>query len=234
MSAPAPGRYGFRDVVCGFFELPTESVRPILPAALQPIEPHHGQSVLAALAFDFDSGVCGAYQELVLAVLVAPRIAPGRPMPRSAMFPLIVATSTEDSRRHAIERYHLPHLMRDIEMEYARSDGRVEIAVSEGGRPAVEMTVTEHPDAGWDDVTHHYQSFMRDESGLYISDVALQGSLMEHEEERGGIVLHPHELTAPLRGADVNPVPFREQWMRGGQETMTLAMRLSAPAVAAR
>src|SRR5579884_548577 len=42
-------QYHFRDAIGGFFEFPTENARAILPPELQPIEPHHGSSVLSVV-----------------------------------------------------------------------------------------------------------------------------------------------------------------------------------------
>jgi hypothetical protein len=226
-----PCDFHFRDAVCGFFELPTEHARRLLPPELQPVEPHHGQSVLAVLSFDFSGSELGAYGEVVLALLVAPRLEPGRPMPRSAMYPVLVATTTERSRDFAIEQYRLPHLMREIDVAFDRRDGRVTVRASEGTRPILELTVTEQPDAPWEPVEHWYQSFSVDDVGAFVSDVELRGDLMEHEEEQGRLVIHPHEFTAALVGADVSPTPFREQWMRGGTETVHPLRQVASPAL---
>ena len=76
-------QYHFRDAIGGFFEFPTENARAILPPELQPIEPHHGSSVLSVMAFDFHDSPVGNYGELILSILVAPRIEAGQPWPRS-------------------------------------------------------------------------------------------------------------------------------------------------------
>ena len=78
-------QYHFRDAIGGFFEFPTENARAILPPELQPIEPHHGSSVLSVMAFDFHDSPVGDYGELILSILVSPRVESGVPMPRSAL-----------------------------------------------------------------------------------------------------------------------------------------------------
>ena len=113
-------QYHFRDAIGGFFEFPTENARAILPPELQPIEPHHGSSVLSVMAFDFHDSPVGDYGELILSILVSPRVEHGVPMPRSAFFPFRLATTTRESREHAIERWHLPHYMQDISLTWER------------------------------------------------------------------------------------------------------------------
>ena len=45
----------------------------------------------------------GEYGELILSVLVMPRVAPGAPLPRSAFYPFLLGTTTKASREHADE-----------------------------------------------------------------------------------------------------------------------------------
>ena len=73
-SAPAhtgARRYLYRDAINGFFEFPTENARAILPHGLQPVEPHHGMSILTVTAFEFHDSAVGAYKEIALSVIVA-------------------------------------------------------------------------------------------------------------------------------------------------------------------
>ncbi|HET7585354.1 MAG TPA: acetoacetate decarboxylase family protein [Gemmatimonadaceae bacterium] len=209
-------QYIFRDCVAGFFEFPTENARAILPAELQPVEPHHGQSVLSIMAFDFTQSMVGAYKELILGVLVSPRIGPGTQMPRSAFYPFLLGTTTQSSREHAIERWHLPHYMRDIDMTMTRNDGDIVVTCADGAGPILELSVTEYD---WRRVSHPYQCFMADEDGFYTSTILMEGEFSENEEERGSLVLHPHEMTSSLDLDAVTLTPFREQWMRDGVQT---------------
>ena len=132
----------------------------ILPPDLQPIEPHHGSSVLSVMAFDFHDSPVGEYGELILSILVAPRVEPdrsgrGRRSVRSGS-----ARRRAESREHAIERWHLPHYMQDISIEWERGDGHITIRATDRGEPIVDMTITEHE---WSDVEHPYQAFMSDD-----------------------------------------------------------------------
>ena len=109
MTTSSPGefvQYRFRDAIGGFFEFPTENARALLPTDLQPIEPHHGSSVLSVMAFDFHDSPVGEYGELILSILVAPRVDTGHSWPRSAFWPFRLGTTTTESREHAIERWH--------------------------------------------------------------------------------------------------------------------------------
>ena len=209
-------RYYFRDAIGGFFEFPTENARALLPAELQPIEPHHGSSVLSVMAFDFHDSPVGEYGELILSILVSPRVQTGQPWPRSAFWPFRLGTTTAESRQHAIERWHLPHYMQDISIAWGRGDGHITINATDRGEPIVDMTITEHE---WSTVEHPYQAFMYDDEGAYTSTIVMAGQFSENEEERGGIVIHTQKMTDLLANWEVDVTPFRELWMRDGVQT---------------
>lgn len=216
MTSDQPVLYQFKDAIGGFFEFPTENARQLLPPDLQPIEPRHGTAVLSVLAFDFTESPIGPYGELILSVLVSPLIDHGAPMPRSAFYAFKVGTSTRESREHAIERWHLPHYMQDIDLEWHHGDGSLTIEATDRGNPMVRLTVTEHE---WSKVEHLYQTFMQDDEGLYTSTVIMAGEFSENEEERGAIQIRSHGMAELIHDWDVETIPFRELWMRNGLET---------------
>ena len=231
-SSGAPGggeyvQYHYRDAIGGFFEFPTENARAILPPDLQPVEPHHGSSVLSVMAFDFTDSPVGAYGELILSVLVAPRVEPGGVWPRSAFAPFRLGTTTRESREHAIERWHLPHYMQDISITWERGDGHITVHASDNGQPIVDMTVTEHE---WSKVEHPYQAFMHDDEGDYSSTIVMAGQFSENEEERGGITIHSQAMTDLLADWEVDVTPFRELWMKSGVQTFHPLRHLSPSA----
>lgn len=209
-------RYYFRDAIGGFFEFPTENARAILPADLQPIEPHHGSSVLSVMAFDFHDSPVGEYGELILSILVAPRVEQGQVWPRSAFRPFRLGTTTRESREHAIERWHLPHYMQDISIAWERGDGHITIRATDRGQPIVDMTITEHE---WSDVEHPYQAFMSNGDQDYSSTILMAGRFSENEEERGGIVIHSQAMTDLVESWEIDVTPFRELWMKNGVQT---------------
>lgn len=218
-------QYHYRDAIGGFFEFPTENARALLPQDLQPIEPHHGSSVLSVMAFDFHDSPVGSYGELILSILTAPRVEPGQPWPRSAFFPFRLATTTRESREHAIERWHLPHYMKDIDLRWDRGDGHVTIHATERGQPIVDMTVTEFE---WSNVEHRYQAFMHDEEGFYSSTIVMKGQFSENEEEKGGIVIHTQAMTELLEDWELTTTPFRELWMKDGVQTFHPLQQLAS------
>lgn len=218
---PGPGQvqYAYTHAIGGFFEFPTENARKLLPKHLHPVEPHHGQSVLSVMAFNFTSGSVdniGPYDELVLSVHVAPRIEHGRPMARAAFYPFLVGTTTADSREHAIRRWHLPHFMADIDMQFRIGEKDIRVAAAQGGAPILDLHITDYQ---WETVEHYYQAYMHDASGSYMATMALRGAFSENEEERGGIELYSHAFTEGLDIDGVNTTPFRELWMRDGTQT---------------
>jgi hypothetical protein len=216
-------KYIFGDVVNGLFEFPTENARAVIPPELQPVELHHGSSILGVMAMDFTQSVVGAYRELILGIMVAPLVQPGMPMPQAAFFPVLLGTTTRASREHAIETWHLPHYMQDIQIDCVHQGGTMELSVTDGRDPIVDMTIVDYD---WSPKEFRYQAFMADESGFYSSSITMAGHFSEHEEERGSLVLHPHAMTEAFDRDRVAAVPFREQWMRNGVQTFQPLQKL--------
>jgi hypothetical protein len=216
-------RYGYRDAISGFFEFPTENARRILPPHLEPAELHHGTSIFSMTAFDFDESMVGEYGEVVMSVIVAPLVKPGERLPKSAFYPYLVGTTTKAARDHAIERWHLPHWMEDVEMEFDRQGKRVTAKVGVGGAPVAELTISDH---SWNPVSHLYQSFMKDGDAAYLANITMEGSQSEHEEETGSIKLYDHPFNRDLVIPDVYETPFRELWMREGKQTFEPLVQL--------
>jgi hypothetical protein len=227
----APGdsrRYMYRDAINGFFEFPTANARALLPPGLQPVEPHHGLSVLTVTVFEFHDSAVGAYKEVALSVAVAPRIQHGEPMPRAAMFPFLVGTTTPEARRHGMEVWHLPHHPTDLVVDIQRREGEIVANAAEGGQPILTLRITDGGEVAWEPVEHLYQTFMHDQAGDYFSPLIMNGPFMEHEEERGSLVLHPHAFTKGIDADEVTTTPFREQWMRDGVEIIHPLQTLAA------
>ncbi|MDB4952357.1 MAG: hypothetical protein JWM27_5006 [Gemmatimonadetes bacterium] len=214
--------YRYRNAVGGFFDFPVEQARAILPKDLHPVELHHGSAILSVMAFDFTESEVGAYKELILGILVSPRVEPGTAMPHSAFYPYLLGTTTTASREHAIERWHLPHFMKDIgmsmEVEGEGSDReRLVVKAWDEGTPIAELTITSH---GWRQAEQNHQSFMRDDEGTFLAQINMAGGLSENEEEAGRLKLFPHPMTDPIGDLDeVNELPLREIWMRDGVQT---------------
>jgi hypothetical protein len=209
-------RYGYSDAISGFFEFPTENARRILPPHLEPAELHHGTSIFAMTAFDFTQSMVGHYGEVVMAVIVSPLVKAGERLPKSAFYPYQVATTTKAARDHAIERWHLPHWMEDVGIEFAREAGKLTAHVTTGGEPVVDLTVSDH---SWSPVSHLYQSFMKNGRSVFLANIVMEGQQSEHEEELGKLVLHDHPFNKDLMIPEVYEVPFRELWMRDGMQT---------------
>jgi acetoacetate decarboxylase len=213
---PGLTRYGYREVIGGFFEFPTENAKRILPAHIEPVELHHGTSIFAMNVFDFTESMVGPYREAVMAVIVAPLVKPGEKLPKSAFYPYLVATTTKAAREHAIERWHLPHWMSDIEVDFEPGSDRTTAHVRADGAPVADLTITEHQ---WSPVSHLYQSFMKDGDQTYLAHITMEGKQSEHEDEKGALKLYDHPFNQPLVISEVYEIPFRELWMRSGMQT---------------
>jgi hypothetical protein len=152
----------------------------------------------------------------VLSVPVAPRFVKGKPVPRAAFFPFLVGTTTKASRDHAIELWHLPHFMEDIDIKFNVGDHEITVSAAQGGSKILDMRITDYE---WEPVEHYYQAFEHDASGTYMATMAMNAQFSENEEERGNIEIYPHAFTKGLDPEGVNETPFRELWMRDGKQT---------------
>jgi hypothetical protein len=216
-------QYGYADAISGFFEFPTDNARRILPPHIEPIELHHGTSIFSMVAFDFTESEVGPYGEVVMSVIVSPLVKDGERLPKSAFYPYLVGTTTKAARDHAIERWHLPHWMEDVEMEFLRDGPRIAAKVGVGGAPVAELSISDH---SWKPVSHLYQSFMKDDDGAYLANIVMDAEQSEHEEETGRLVLHDHPFNRNLVISDVYEIPFRELWMRKGVQTFDPLIQL--------
>ena len=208
--------YGFRNCIGAFFEMATSDARKILPAHLQPVEKQHTRAILALTAFEFTESMVGPYEEVVLAVIVPPMVEAGKPLPKAAFYPFMVGTSTEASRLHAIERWHLPHYMRDLEIGFTQGDDSMEVAIRDDGAPVLDARVTQYQ---FDPARNLYNSFMIDGDARFKANIYMEAAHSEHEEETGELTLYEHPMTEPLTLADVNTYPFREEWYGEGLQT---------------
>jgi hypothetical protein len=209
-------RYGFAQVVAAFFEMPTADARKLLPPHLQPLEVQHTRSILAITAFEFTESMVGSYNEIVLSIIVPPRVEVDQVLPKAAFFPFIVGTTTDSSREHAIERWHLPHYMKALDIRLHPEDDVMEVTVADDGMKILDMTVTSHQFAPVRDL---YNSFMVNGDDHYKVNIYMEGPHAEHEEERGSLTLYEHAMTEGLTRSDVSSYAFREQWLRGGMQT---------------
>jgi hypothetical protein len=215
--------YNFSRVVGGLFELPTDQARRVIPKGVEPIELRHGVSLLMPMAFEFTESMVGAYRELVLSIAVAPLVRAGEPMPRAAFFPFQVATTTRESREHAIERWHLPHWMEDVGIDFVSESGRHHVVASADGTKVVDLTVYDH---AFEPVSHLYHMFTTDGSCNYLGRITMEAPFSDHEEGRGELRLAEHAFLRGLDPADVYEVPIREQSMQAGVQTFQPLERL--------
>jgi hypothetical protein len=213
-------RYGFENCVGAFFQMATSDARKILPDHLQPMEAQHERAVMAVLAFQFTESEVGEYDELVMAIITPPLVAPGKPLPKAAFFPFMVATSTPESRAHAIERWRLPHHMADLEFTWTEDDDRMTLAVSDDGAPVLDLEVTAHD---FNPTVNPYHCFTVGESvgadGRFKVNIFMDAPHSEHEFEEGALTLHEHPMTSMLTLDEVSTYPFREEWYRAGVQT---------------
>jgi len=209
-------RYEFKHCVGAMFQMSTADARNILPAHLQPLEVQHTRSVLAVLAFQFTDSEVGAYDEVVLSVVTPPRIEPGKPLPQAAFYPFMLATSTGAARAHAIERWSLPHYMKDLEFSFQESEGEMKVSVVDDGSPVLHLAVSQH---AFEPVFYPYHCFMTRGKERVKVNIFMDAPHAQHEEETGELVLYEHPMTEALTLEEVSSYPFREEWYRAGIQT---------------
>lgn len=207
-------RYEFSSAIAGFFEMPTEDARRLLPARFTPLEVNYGRSILVVNLYDFTESPVGPYQEVVYGVMVPPRIVDGI-LPAGAAFPWQVATSTAASREHAIERWHLPHWPEDVQIDLHEEGERVQGSVRVHGEVAMRLQITARQ---WKIEPQIYQSFMSEGAEHFMARILYEGLKSEHEAGTGHLELTPgHPFNSGLEGIDFDDPAFREIWQRGTQ-----------------
>lgn len=208
--------YGFQNCVGAFFEMPTADARGLLPGHLQPMEMQHTRSILSVMAFQFTESMVGAYDELVMAIIVPPMVEPDKPLPKAAFYPFMVATSTEAARLHAIDRWHLPHLMKDVTMDFLQDGDTMDVKVRDEDGPILDLMVTQH---AYHPSKNMYNAFTVDGDARFKANIYMEGPHSEHEEESGSLTLYEHTMTEGLTIDDIATYPFREQWYQAGLQT---------------
>lgn len=211
-------RYGFQNCMGAFLQMDTNNARELLPRHLEPIEAQHGRSVLAILAFQFTESEVGSYDELVMAIITPPRVEPAKLLPKAAFYPFVVGTSTEAARAHAIERWHLPHYPADLRFCFQEGASRISLSVHEGDDPVLNLVVFAHD---FNEIVNPYHAFTIDDtSGTpHKVNIFMDAPHSEHEAERGTLQLHQHPMLQGLEIAEVDTIPFREEWYRAGVQT---------------
>lgn len=217
--------YAFRHAVSVFSRIPTAVAAPLLPPHLRPMEVQHGSAVFAVTAFDFIESPVGAFQEVVLAVVVPPRAKSDGVYPKAAFYPIRLGTSTRRAREDAAERWHLPRYGENLELFFQDLGERINVYAYENGDPIVDFTVSRRL---WNPVDQAYQSFMDDEGKSFKVDFHLRGPMSVHEEERGRLKTHDHPLWQGVDRDEVEGIPFRELWMKDGVQVFAEIESLKA------
>ena len=128
-----------------------------------------------------------------------------------------MATTTKAAREHAIERWHLPHWMEDVEVDFEPGQrGRSLTARVEADGSPVAGDDDHRPLVGAG--VHLYQSFQQDDDERYMCNILFEGDKSEHEEETGSIKLFDHPFNKDIDISEVYEKPFREMWMREGHQ----------------
>jgi hypothetical protein len=152
----------------------------------------------------------------VMAIIVPPMVEPDRPLPKAAFYPFMVATSTEAARLHAIDRWHLPHLMKDVTMDFDEDGDTMDVRVRDEDGPILDLMVTQHE---YRPSKNMYSAFTVDGDARFKANIYMEGPHSEHEEENGSLTLYRHAMTEGLTIDDIATYPFREQWYQAGLQT---------------
>jgi hypothetical protein len=213
--------FPFKSTISGYFEFPTDNARRLLPTGLEPVELHHGSSILSMTVLDMPESVVGPHRQVILSVVVAPLVQDAdAPVPKVAVFPCLVGTTTEPARQAAGQFLHLPQWKDDVEIDLVSEGESVTARIMGSEGPIAELTVFEYE---WARTSYVYQCFLKEPSASYLANVRVDAELSEHEEERGRLKLYDHPFNAGVVIGDVYDVPFREAWMREGTQDFAIA-----------
>lgn len=208
-------RYVFRQSLGAFFLAEAEVVRTWLPRSLTPFEMCPGHAMLAVTAFDFSESEVGPYGELVVSVLVAPFASRGSELPHAASYPVLLATTTAESRAHASEHWYLPRHERCMEMSFAEREGRRSVDVLDAGERVLSLSVLHGKTAP---SVRLYQVFSARNGVTHRVNVRISGELVEHQDESGELHLHDHPWARRIAGVLLDERPMMEQSMDPGEE----------------
>ncbi len=208
----------FKQAVHGLFEWPLEEARRILPARLQPLEVHHGTSLLSISAFDFSASPVGPYAELALSIIVAPLITgEGEHWPNAAYFTFMLAANSRAAWEQG-DSLPLPYWREELSIQFASGAGCVQVGVVADGASVIELRVHEH---SWQPAHHRYQCFLARDGQHYCASIDVDGEESEHEDGKGRLGLAAHPLIERLDIASIDETPVRETWLRHGQQALT-------------
>jgi hypothetical protein len=128
----------------------------------------------------------------------------------------MLATSTTAAREHAIERWHLPHYMKDLDFSFDVDAGEMKVGVFDEGSPVLELRVSDH---SFKPANFPYHCFMTNGDERLKVNIFMNAPHSQHEEETGELILHPHPMTEALTLQEVSSYPFREEWYQAGVQT---------------
>jgi hypothetical protein len=208
----------FNHAVHGLFELPSDDARRLLPARIEPLEPHHGSSLLSVSVFDFSQSPVGPYAELALSIIVAPQITDEHARwPSAAYFTFLMAANLPAAREQGGE-LPFPYWRDDVSIQLAVGEGCVQVGVAAEGASVIELKLYEH---SWQPAQHRYQCLLAREGQRYLAGIEVDGEESEHEDGRGSLALSAHPLLQGLDIASIDETPVRETWIRAGHQTLT-------------
>jgi hypothetical protein len=103
-------------------------------------------------------------------------------------------------------------------IRFSQDDSRIELGVRQGAEPVLDLVVFAHD---FKDVVNPYHPFTVDDYSAtpYKVNIFMEAPHSEHEDERGKLTPYRHLILQGLAIADVDPVPFREEWYRAGVQT---------------
>lgn len=188
-----------------FIEIPTSSIKPLLPHLVQPNEVRPGVSLLAYGLHRFESGnLDGSLPEFVevnCSVVVQPRLSIGMPPPRFTAFVLYVAASTEGFNQHAANVDKAP-IYSASNLQWTISPDGQQVKVWDDFGPMFTLQNT-HPKPTYTTGDFNAQVFTSPNGeNLYHTVVRWQGRLSENQHSGRGfgkVYNHPS-----LKGLEID------------------------------
>lgn len=211
--------YKFKNVINCLLEIDTIYVNKLVPKNIYPLEIQPNLSLISIIGFDFYDTPIGDYQEVIIGIITQPYFLNKDRIPKSAVFPINVATNTDKSKEHAIANYKLPHYMKNIIIDFNVNDSKKILTCKDNDK--IFLNVELNIKNNLEKTEEYHQSFIADHNQLYLSEINIDAILGENQDGEGKVTLSSHKFFKNIEINEINNIPYLERYAHTGIETMS-------------
>ncbi len=211
--------YQFKNILNCLLEIETIYVNKLVPKNIYPLEIQPNLSLISIIGFDFQETPIGNYQEVIIGVVIQPYLLKKGDIPKSAIFPINIATNTDNSKIHAISNYKLPHYMKNIEIDFDIDASKKKLICKENNDVFmnIELDINDKHDKSQE----YHQSFVFDNNKLFLSNININSLMAESQDGRGNVFFNKHSFFKDIEIDEINNIPYLERHAYNGIETMS-------------